>query len=430
MPKMNKDLPVPTPKPYIADFERLGFGLFVHWGLYAQLGEGEWIQHIKPIPLEAYQQLVRTFTAEDFDARAMAQTAKRAGARYMVLTTRHHDGFSLYDTRGLSDYDAPHSPAGRDVIAEYVSACRDEGIVPFFYHTTMDWSWNGLSTFTCSVTEFNAYLDYLLASVEVLCRHYGKIGGFWFDGNWCRPELDWQEDRLYGLIRKYQPETMIINNTGIHKPGELGHPEIDGVTFENQAAQPMDRRGHPKYVAGEMCQTMNVHWGIGKLDLMHKSPAELIKALCNARRVGANYLLNVGPTAQGAIPDLEHAILERVGMWVDLFGEAIFDPKPVGIKAIGHDFVLRKGNALYYFVHDLGIRGHGNVTVDLRGAGPRTLQGLTEPIQSVHWMDNGESLPFTQNTEAAMAAIQFTGFSYGAQMPVRVAKIQLADDAK
>ena len=155
----------------IEAFEEMAFGIFVHWGLYSQIGRGEWILHQDQIPIEEYKKLMSTFTAEDFKAETLVSLAKKAGARYMVLTTRHHEGFSLYDTRGLSDYDAPHSPAGRDLVEEYVRACRREGIVPLFYHTTLDWYQPSFRE------DFDAYLDYLYRSVEVLCTQYGKIGG-------------------------------------------------------------------------------------------------------------------------------------------------------------------------------------------------------------------------------------------------------------
>ena len=129
---------IPVAPQYIADFEQLGFGMFVHWGLYSQLGRGEWIYHIGKLDANEYKMLKDRFTAEDFNAEDLVLTAKRAGCKYITLTTRHHEGFSLYDTCGLNDYDAVHSPAGRDLIREYVDACNKHGIVPFFYHTTLD----------------------------------------------------------------------------------------------------------------------------------------------------------------------------------------------------------------------------------------------------------------------------------------------------
>ena len=130
---------IPIPEKRVAEFEKLGFGMFIHWGLYSQLGRGEWVMHQERIPVDEYKELAKTFTAAKFDPYKIAQTAKAAGMKYITLTTRHHEGFSLYDTRGLSTYDAPHSAAGRDLIREYVDACNDVGIVPFFYHTTLDW---------------------------------------------------------------------------------------------------------------------------------------------------------------------------------------------------------------------------------------------------------------------------------------------------
>ena len=133
---------IPTPLPRIAAFEKLGFGIFVHWGLYSQWGKGEWAQCIYNIPPDEYAKWMDTFTAEDFNARELAKMAKDAGAKYITLTTRHHEGFSLYDTCGLNEFDAPHSPAKRDLVREFVDACREFDIVPFFYHTTIDWKWH------------------------------------------------------------------------------------------------------------------------------------------------------------------------------------------------------------------------------------------------------------------------------------------------
>ena len=414
-------MPIPTPLPRIARFESLAYGMFIHWGLYSQLGKGEWIQSLEKIPFDQYNELEKTFTAEDFDARAIARLARESGMKYIVLTTRHHEGFSLYDTRGLSKHDALHTPAGRDLVAEFVSGCRAEGIVPFFYHATLDWSWQ---SDTCDQTKFDEYLDYLHASVEILCKHYGEIGGFWFDGNWSR-KADWKEDRLYKMIRNHQPDTMIINNTGIGSEGQLGHPEIDSVTFEQSLPHPMNREGWPKYISGEMCQTMNAHWGIGSSDFAYKSPSDIIENLAHCRRAGANYLLNVGPTATGRIPDYETAALRRAGEWVARYSDPIYEGKPTTLACQGRDFVLEAKGKLYYFIFDLAISGHGNVTVSLGGTGPRPIKGLDRAIRSARWMDNQEALKFTHNPQDGLAAIDFTGYPYGTILVVRVAEIEL-----
>ena len=130
---------IPVPEKRIADFENMGFGMFIHYGLYSQLGQGEWIMNSAQMSREDYAKLADNFTAADFDAKKIARTAKESGMKYITLTTRHHDGFSLYDTKGLSDFDAPHSAAGRDLVREFVDACNAEGLLPIFYHTTIDW---------------------------------------------------------------------------------------------------------------------------------------------------------------------------------------------------------------------------------------------------------------------------------------------------
>ena len=411
---------IPKPSARVARFEKLAHGMFVHWGLYSQLGQGEWIQHLKPVPQREYDKLKETFTAADFDARALARLARAAGMRYITLTTRHHEGFSLYDTRGLSDFDAPHSPAGRDLVAEFVDGCRAEGIVPFLYHTTLDWRWN---SHRCNARAFAKYLDYLHTSVEVLCRHYGPIGGLWFDGNWSRGDVDWKVDRLYRLIRKYQPEALIINNTGLSERGKVGHPEIDSVTYEQGLPQPVDRRGAPKYLTGEMCQTLNAHWGTATRDFNYLSTGQIIQNLCLSRKVGANYLLNLGPTAQGGIPELEAALLRKVGQWVALHTVPIYAGRPVAAECLGRDFVLQAGNKLYYFAFDLGIAGHGDVTVARGGPGLRVIAGLNQRIRAARWLDNGEALALTHDRRQAITTLRCTGFPYGTQWVVRVAEL-------
>lgn len=421
---MTEEKEIPLPEDRMVKFENLAFGMFIHWGLYSQLGRGEWAQHILGYKPNEYMKLKESFRADNFDAAAYVKLARQVGMKYICLTTRHHDGFSLYDTRGLNDYDAVHSPAGRDLVQEFVGACRDGGLLPFFYHTTMDWFWRGKKTWDLSAEEFNDYLDYLYASIENLCTHYGEIGGFWFDGNWCRPEMDWKLDRLYGMIRRLQPNAIITDNTGIQRPGEIGHPEIDNVTFENQVASPLDRRGHKKYIAGEMCQTMNSHWGAGSNDINYKSVPELIRFLAKSRKVGANYLLNVGLSAQGAIPEMEASTLRAVGRWTHRFADAIYETKPCSVRCEGEDFILEREGRYYWFVHDLGITGHGDVTVNRAGELKRTASGLEGEVKSVQWVDNDEPLQFSQ--AGNKLSVEMTGYPYGTDWVVRVADIKVS----
>lgn len=212
-------------KQYIKDFEQLGFGMFIHFGLYSMMERGEWNKLSNNVPDAEYEAYAEKFNPKPDWAIEIAKMAKNAGCKYITLTTRHHDGYSLFDTCGLNDYDAPHS-CGRDLVREFVDACRANDIIPFFYHTLLDWREESYKT------NFPEYLKYLRRSVEILCTNYGKIGGLWFDGMWDKPNEDWEEDALYGTIRKHQPEAMIINNTGLSARGALGHIELDSVTFE------------------------------------------------------------------------------------------------------------------------------------------------------------------------------------------------------
>ena len=409
---------IPKPEKRIAEFEKMAYGMFIHWGVYSQLGQGEWIKNMKGIPDEEYDKLLETFTAKDFDADKIACLAREAGMKYITLTTRHHDGFSLYDTKELGDYNSLHTPAGRDLIREFTDACRRHGIVPFFYHTTLDWhnpDFNG---------NFDAYLEYLRRSVEILCTNYGKIGGFWFDGNWSRPDADWKLDELYGTIRRYQPDAMIINNTGLSARGATGHPEIDSVTFEQGLPHPIDREGARKYVSGEMCFTLNDHWAYGQNDYNYKSPAELIKTLCRCRKAGANLLLNIGPDGDGGVPEIMSGILKVIGRWIEQTGGAIYDGKPCGIAGAGEDFGLKtEDGRVYIFFFDLPIVGNESVTVDTSKVGPRAFAGVHDKVRAVRWLDNGRELAFAQDADTGLLGIQPTGYPYGSNMLVRVAAL-------
>lgn len=409
---------MPIPERRVANFEQMAFGMFIHWGLYSQLGTGEWTLEVHKRDRAEYEGLRDSFTAEHFDADAIVSMAKAAGCRYITLTTRHHEGFSLYDTCGLNTYDAPHSAAGRDLVAEFVAACARQDVLPFFYHTTLDWynpDFNG---------DFDKYLEYLRKSVEILCTNYGPIGGLWFDGDWSRPGADWKHDELYGTIRRLQPEAMIINNTGMGARGRLVHPEIDAVTFEQGRPTPMDRRGMDKYVSAEMCCTLNDHWGVGLCDFNYKSPRELIETLCDCRRVGANLLLNIGPTAQGGVLPMQRELMATLGAWMDIFGEAVYNGRPYPSHCAGRSFVLKGKDCLYIFAYDLGQKGHENVTVASKNyCGVYAFSGISDSIARVCWMDNGEELAFTQQGDSL--TVNLTGNPYGTGYCVRVARAEL-----
>ena len=341
---------------YVKDFENMGFGMFVHFGIYSILGQGEWVMHQHKIPKDEYRRLAPDFCPEKDWAIRLVKTAKNAGCKYITLTSRHHDGYSLYDTCGLNDYSTANF-IGRDLVREFVDACRAEGIIPFFYHTYLDWY---DERFSC---DFPAYLEFLRRSVELLCTRYGKIGGIWFDGKWSRPDADWEEDAMYSMIRSYQPEAIIVNNTGLSALGALGHSELDSVTFERGRPKPINLESSPKYIASEMCEVFGTHWGYAEGDLLYKSPATMIEELADCRRYGANMLLNVGPMGNGYISEIDQAFYQMIGKWVSLFDEAIRLPRPTGIEVEsngGRDFLLRHGDDLYLFCFGLPMSADPN----------------------------------------------------------------------
>lgn len=402
---------------YVKEFEKLGFGMFVHFGLYSILGKGEWAKYTLEIPDEEYTDILPLqFQPKKDWATKLVSIAKQAGCTYITLTTRHHDGFSLYDTCGLNEYDAPHAKCGRDLVKEFVDACNEQEIVPFFYHTLLDWYEESYKT------DFPTYLKYLRESIEILCKNYGKIGGIWFDGMWDKPDADWEEDALYATIRKYQPDAMIINNTGLDARGALGHIELDSVTFERGKPQPLNMEGVPKYVASEMCEVFCHHWAYARDDFDYKGPGEMIRELVDCRRYGSNMLLNVGPLQDGSLRPIDAAILGVMGEWVRYFDEAIRKPRPTNIviKSKYNDFMLQDGKNYYLFCMDLPTAGDAHVAIFEQKDYLDSFE-LEEKIQSVTWLDNGENLAFVQKEN--QVTIHTAPYQYGRNLVVRVAKI-------
>ncbi len=403
-------------KQYIKDFEKMGFGMFVHFGAYSQLGKGEWAQHHCGMNKEEYQAMARKFAPEADWAPKLVASAKNAGCKYITITTRHHDGFSLYDTCGLNDYDSVHT-CGRDLIREFVDACNAQGIMPFFYHTLIDWYAPDYPD------NWEAYMKYLQRSVEILCTNYGTIGGLWFDGMWSHWDNDWQEDTLYGLIRANLPNAMIINNTGMQKRGQLGHIELDSTTFERGKPQPLNMEGVPKYLASEMCQIFNSHWGYAAEDFNYMAPAELIRQIADCRRCGSNMLLNVGPMGNGYLRPIDAAYLDLIGQWVKMHDEAIRTPRPTGIEIEGkpNDFLLADGNTYYLFCMDLPMMADENVQLN-EDCNFTSTFALPRKILTAHWLDNGAEVAFCQ--EKGKTTLQTVPFTYGRQLVVRVAKLE------
>lgn len=403
-------------KERIERFEKLRMGLFMHFGLYSMAGEGEWAFFNNPKVAEKYGELFENFNPEKLDFEDILSQAKAAGMKYAVLTTRHHDGFSLYDTRGLSEYDVMHTPFGKDIIKLFTDACRKCGMMPFFYHTMHDWQ-NPLLN-----EDFDAYLKYLRASVEVLCTNYGDVGGFWFDGCWSNSEADWQLDDLYSMIRKHQPDAMIINNTGLAYRGIISHPYIDAVTYEQGHIEKRKKIPGVQMPAAEACETLNNHWGFARLDINYRSPKSIIEALASSRGFEINYLMNIGPRGDGTISPYDRGILDLISIWMEQVRDIFYDAETTDIDAGSRNFVLEAKGKYYLFVFD-----NTNPESEHDTANPVSekiiLRGMPRRIKTVKWRDNGCELAFSNN-ENGEALIEATGFEYGRNLIVRVAEIE------
>ena len=406
-------------KQYIKDFENFGLGMFVHFGLYSVIGHGEWVKFLEKIPDAEYDMLTERFDPDRDWAEKLVKCAKDAGCGYITLTARHHDGFSLYDTKGLNTYDAPHSKCGRDLVKEFTDACREQGIVPFFYHTLLDWhekSYRG---------DFKKYLEYLRESVRLLCENYGKIGGIWFDGMWDRPNDDWEEDALYGMIRERQPEAMIINNTGLDARGALGHPELDSVTFERGNPKPINLENSPKYIASEMCEVMNDCWGFGADDLNYKAPARIIEEMVLCRRTRANFLLNTGPKPDGNLRTVDRGVFELIGIWMGKFGEYFRYAEPAGDMRVAggeKDFVLRCKNGKYcLFQFDLPTVADPNVSERVSKDFDVRIESKLKPVKATA-VDTGDELAISE--EEGGFTVRGVPFAFGRNLVVRVIEIE------
>ncbi len=314
-------------------FQDAKFGMFIHWGLYALLGRGEWVMHWDKIPVPTYEKLVSRFNPQDFDADTWVQLAADAGQKYMVITSRHHDGFSMYDT-ALSNYKVTNTPFKRDPLAELADACQRNGQVKLgFYVSLLDWHHPAYRFRLESGQAWEDYLAFLHGQVRELCTQFGDLACFWFDGDWPRHKIgpenayfaaggSFEYETLYGLIRELQPDAVIHNNR--HEkplPGE----DVQGFEQDLPGANTAGFNTTQVYdMPVEVCMTINDNWGIHFKDHNHKSTRCLVHNLVRSASMGGNYLLNVGPSASGMILPEHARRLREIGMWLKLNGDSLY----------------------------------------------------------------------------------------------------------
>lgn len=336
--------------------------MFVHFGLYSTLGgewhgretgSHEWIRNNARIPHEEYSPLLRSFDPRKFDADALARLASNAGQKYLVFTTKHHEGFSLFDS-SVTTYDVMATPLRRDLMREVSDACRRYGLRIGWYYSIMDWyhpdylprrEWEQRSV---RGADFKRYVTFMRAQLRELLTNYGEIAILWFDGGW---ESTWTHDLGASLLeycRSLAPGVIVNNRIGGVRPGEtpVGPPLGDFITPE----QEVPTTGLPG-TKWESCLTMNHNWGYSKFDHDWKSVPTLIGLLIETASKGGNLLLNVGPKGDGTVPAECVERLGAIGDWMGINGSAIYGTTATPFTAAPHPVTVKE-TRLNVFIHN------------------------------------------------------------------------------
>ncbi len=346
------------------------FGMFIHWGLYAipagewngETNHAEWIRTTAQIPLEEYDGLVNEFNPIKFDPKSWVKMAKEAGMQYIVITSKHHDGFCLFDSE-YTEFDVMSTPWKRDVMDELAKACRKEGIKICWYYSIMDWhhpdyiprrEWE--KTRSSEVTNFEDYFQYMKNQLEELVKNYGDISVLWFDGEW---EGSWTSEygsNLYNYVRNLQADIIINNRVDVGRSGMAGINSPGNFVGDFGTPEQEIPLTGIKGLDWETCMTMNDHWGYNKADNNWKSTKELIRDLVDIVSKGGNFLLNVGPTAEGLFPQESIDRLAGIGAWMGANNEAVYATGASPFKELPWGRCTQKehdiGTRLYLHVFD------------------------------------------------------------------------------
>lgn len=340
------------------EFSDSKFGVFIHWGIYSMFGQGEWYMTNAGIDCHEYAKAASGFYPIRFDAKKWVTAIKEAGAKYICFTTRHHDGFSMFDTK-YSDYDiVDATPFGRDVVKELAEECQRQGIKLHLYYSHLDWTREdyypygrtGRNTGRKNHGNWNDYYSFMNNQLTELLTNYGPIGAIWFDGIWDQPDdFDWRLDEQYSLIHRLQPACMIGNNH--HKKpfeGEDFQMFERDLPGENKAG--LSSESEIGNLPLETCETMNGMWGYKIQDQNYKSVTQLVRLLVKAAGKGANLLMNVGPQPNGEIPATAIERLKGMGEWLDKYGDTVYGTTQGDVVSADWGTTTRKGNTLYVHI--------------------------------------------------------------------------------
>jgi alpha-L-fucosidase len=375
-------------------FQDVRFGMFIHWGLYSIIGKQEWVMHTDQIPVEEYEKLVPQFNPVKFNADEWVSIAADAGQKYMVITSRHHDGFSMYDT-ALSDYKVTNTPFGRDPIRELANAIAKRSDMKLgFYSSVLDWHHPAYRFREQSGLAWADYLEFFHGQVRELCTNYGEIACMWFDGDWPRSAVDdnnryflaggsFEYDKLYNMIHELQPDAVVLNNRHDEPlPGE----DVQGFEQDLPGLNSAGFNTSTIYEYPlEVCMTINDHWGYSKADRNPKSTEHLVHLLVRSAAMGGNYLLNVGPTPEGEIMPLHAKRLRGVGDWLKVNGDSVYGTRAGAIPPTPITVSTRKGDTHYVHILDF-VSDCVTLTNVPEGITKATLLRDGSPVET-EWME-------------------------------------------
>ena len=368
------------------------FGMFIHWGLYSVLGRHEWAMEEEGIPVSEYEQLAKRFQPKPNAAQAWAKLAKAAGQKYMVMTTKHHEGFCNFDTK-LTNYRAPKQGPGRDLVREYVEAARAEGLRVGFYYSLMDWHHPDGARCAADPEARKRFVEYTHGLIRELMTNYGKIDVLWYDVDWPLNAEQWESERMNKMVFELQPDIIVDNRNGL--PGDFSTPEQEIVAEKGTRAW-------------ESCMTLNDSWGYQAADDNWKSTKTIIRNLVECSRDGGNYLLNIGPRGDGSIPGDSVRVLSEVGAWLSRNREAIHTTDRCQVRHSEFAGFTRRGNTLYIHVH-------------FWPGDTIALGGLTSKVKSARLLASGHEVKFDQET----FRVRFTGLPADApDLPVTTLAIE------
>lgn len=376
----------------MAWYRQARFGMFIHWGLYALPGRGEWVRSFEQMPEAEYLPYFDQFDPRHFDPQAWARAARQAGMKYAVLTAKHHDGFCLFDSQ-YTDFKSTNTPYGRDIVAEFLEAFRAEGLRVGLYFSLLDWHhpdyphygdrnhpMRNDPRYGNEGRDFARYLDYMHGQIREICTNYGKLDILWFDFSYdhLRGEA-WRATELMEMVRSLQPAVIIDNRLEVSGEGfgslAEGRPTPyhgDFITPEKMIPpQPLtDAQGQP--LAWESCVTMNNSWGYCASDHYFKPASLLIRKLVEVVSKGGNMILNVGPDGQGRIPAESLEILAQIGAWMAKNSPSIHGCGPSSLPKPEYGRITQRGDTLYFhlFENTLG-------PVPLMGLAPGSVEAIT-----------------------------------------------------